>query len=37
MWQEDVVSVARFIREALSILTSDAADAAASEESSNQP
>ena len=37
MWQEDVVSVARFIREALSILTFDAAAAAASDDSSNQP
>ena len=36
MWQEDVVSVARFIREALSILTFDAVDAA-SDDSSNQP
>ena len=36
-WQENVVSVARFIRDALSILTFDAADDAASDDSSNQP
>ena len=37
MCKEDVVSVARFIREALSILPFDAAVDAASDNSSNQP
>ena len=37
MWQEDAVPVSRFIPEALSILTFDAADDAASDHSSNQP
>ena len=35
MWLEDGVSVARFIREALSILTFDAADAAATDASAS--
>ena len=37
MWQEDVVSVARFICEALCLLTFNAADDAASDNSSDQP